>query len=126
MAAVPFAGGATEAIVSVSRSGSISFARTLIETGVANAVVTASSAATGARFGCAATVTTTTALLTPPWPSSIVYVKRATPENPGAGVNTSAPELIATLPAGGCVTLTMVSGLPSGSLSFERTLIVTG
>src|SRR4029079_1301811 len=82
--------------------------------------------ATGGRFGCAATNTVTTAELVPPWPSSIVYVKRAVPEKPAAGENTSVVPRIETLPPPGCVTPVIVSGLPSGSLSFVSTLIVTG
>ena len=118
--AVPLAGGVTALIESASPSGSLSLASTLIVTGVLNAVVAASSTATGARFGRAATNTLTLAVAVPPWPSSIVYVKRAMPENPAVGVKVSVLPLIATLPPTGCVTLAIVSALPSGSVSFAE------
>src|SRR3982751_769107 len=123
--AVPCAGAVTALIESVSPSGSLSLASTAIVTGVANAVVAVSFAATGGRFGWAATTTVTLAELVPPWPSSIVYVKRAVPEKPGDGVNTIVVPRIETRPPFGCVTLAIVSALPSGSLSFASTLIVT-
>ena len=97
-----------------------------IETGVANAVVAASSAATGGRSGAAATKTLTEAEAVPPWPSSIVYVKRSVPEKPGAGVYVIVAPVAETLPFAGAVTPLIVSGSPSGSLSFASTLIATG
>src|SRR3954467_8191938 len=124
--AVPCAGAVTVLIESASPSGSLSFASTAIVTGLANAVVAVSFAATGGRFGCAATTTVTVAQLVPPWPSSIVYVKRAVPEKPWEGVNTIVVPRIETLPPFGRVTLAIVSALPSGSLSFASTSIVTG
>src|SRR6188508_2494145 len=123
---VPLAGAVTPEIVSGSPSGSLSFVSTLTVTGWPDAVVAASSTATGGRLGCASTVTVTAAVLVPPWPSLIEYVNRSVPENPAAGVYVTALPATVAVPLAGGVTPLIAKTSRSGSMSLASTSTLTG
>src|SRR5262249_57955972 len=74
----------------------------------------------------AETVTVTVAVATPPCPSEIVYWNVSVPVKPFAGVYWHCVAVQVAVPCAGVVDPVIVSVSPSESLSFARTLIVTG
>src|ERR1700730_6216125 len=131
MATLPWVGPERTVTLVGSRlpSGSESFARSGMTTGVSSGVVAESLTAAGGSF-TGTTWTVTMAVSQFPAVSQTRYVNWSLPLKPAAGVYVTTPVAGVTdvVPCAGAeVTVTVVgSRLPSGSVSWARTAIATG